>query len=273
MGTTVLVHTRQDGDIEATRRLFERIEHTCSRFRATSELSRINATSAPAVEVSSTMWAVLEHAIEARKRTNGLVDVGVGAAVCDWGYDRTFFEVTDLDEPPIAIRRSRWAMADGRLHRSPGVRIDLGGLAKGWTCDLAVEQGLATVASAGGDVRSADKSTTVEIIDPWSEPAVEVALGVGALATSSVSRRRWRVGGRDVHHLIDPRSGKPSASPILSASALAATAVEAEVAAKAVLLMGADGLAWAEEQSWVRGAVVVWHDGSVFGTTDLEVAA
>jgi hypothetical protein len=60
---------------------------------------------------------------------------------------------------------------------------------------------------------------------------------------------------------------------VLSASALAATAVEAEAAAKAILLLGPDGLDWAERQPWVRSAVVVWNDGNVYATTDLEVAA
>jgi thiamine biosynthesis lipoprotein len=166
-----------------------------------------------------------------------------------------------------------WGVQDGWLHRPADVQIDLGGIAKGWTCDLAVEEGLALVASAGGDLRSSDDATTVEIVDPWSKPAATVALGVGALATSSVTRRRWRVEQRDVHHLIDPRTRQPSASPILSASALAATAVEAEAAAKATLLLGAGGLAWAQRQPWVRGAVVVWDDGSVFATTGLEVTA
>ncbi len=273
MGTTVLVRTHGEGDIEESRRLFEDVEQVCSRFRENSELALLNRNPAPSVRLSPTLGTVLEHAAAARRRTGGLVDIGVGAAVSSWGYDRTFYEVEDLAEPPPLSRRPEWTLEAGWLQRPAGVAIDLGGIAKGWTCDLAVDRGLATVASAGGDVRSADEATTVEIIDPWSERAVTVALGVGALATSSVTRRRWRVGSRDVHHLIDPRTCRPSDSPVLSASALAASAVEAEAGAKAVLLLGADGLEWAERQLWVRNAVVVWEDGNVYATTGLEVAA
>jgi thiamine biosynthesis lipoprotein len=268
-----MIRTQREGDIEAVRQLFEDVEQTCSRFRRDSELTRLNEDPAPAVELSPMLRAVMESAATARYRTAGLVDTGIGQAVSDWGYDRTFFDIEDLEAAPPAGRRPEWTLQDGWLHRPIGIAIDLGGIAKGWTCDLAVDHGLATVASAGGDVRSADEATTVEIIDPWSQPAVTVELGAGALATSSATRRRWRVGGRDVHHLIDPRTSQPSESPVLSASALAATAVEAEAAAKAVLLLGADGLAWAERQPWIRSAVAIWEDGNVYATTGLEVAA
>ena len=70
-----------------------------------------------------------------------------------------------------------------------------------------------------------------------------------------------------VHHLVDPRSMRPADTPVLSASAVAATATAAEAAAKAILLMGVDGLAWADGQSWIRNAIAVWHDGNVYGTS------
>lgn len=101
---------------------------------------------------------------------------------------------------------------------------------------------------------------------------VSLHLGAAALATSSTVRRHWMVAGRPAHHLIDSRSGRPASTPVVSASAICATAVEAEAAAKAVLLLGAEGLAWASRMPWVRHAVVVWHDGTVYATRGLEVA-
>ncbi|MGI9649338.1 MAG: FAD:protein FMN transferase, partial [Acidimicrobiia bacterium] len=272
MGTVVEVRTGREGDIEAARGLFERIEQVCSRFRDDSELSQINSWPGPAVGLSPTMAQVVASAAEARRRTGGLVDIGVGKTVLDWGYDRSFVNVKDLDLPPATPDSPTWELNERLLHRSPGIRLDLGGIAKGWACDQTVEAGLARMAGAGGDIRSADPATVVEIIDPWSRPAVTINLGVGALATSSVTRRRWQVGGRPAHHLIDPRTLQPSSSPVVSASAVASTAVEAEAAAKAVLLLGADGLVWADDQDWIRSAVAVWNDGGVYATTELEVA-
>ena len=102
--------------------------------------------------------------------------------------------------------------------------IDLGGIAKGWTADYVVERGWALSVGAGGDIRSAQDDAVVEVLDPWTQPIARVHLGAGGLATSSQTRRRWRAGGRTVHHLIDPRSGHPADSPVLSATALAETA-------------------------------------------------
>jgi thiamine biosynthesis lipoprotein len=169
--------------------------------------------------------------------------------------------------------RSAWEVEGRTLRRAPGTLLDLGGVAKGWTCDRAVEGGHAVVVSAGGDVRSADARTEVEVLGIGDAVAARLHLGVGALATSSTLRRRWQAGGEVAHHLIDPRTMTPARSPVVSATAVAATALEAEAGAKALLLLGEDGLAWAEGQPWMRGALVVWHDGSVFATTGTRVAA
>jgi thiamine biosynthesis lipoprotein len=159
------------------------------------------------------------------------------------------------------------------LTRQPGTSIDLGGIAKGWACDRAIELGLARIVSAGGDVRSSSEDALVDVIDPWGDTVVVVPLGNGALATSSVTRRRWRVGNEDAHHLIDPRTLAPARTPVFSATVVAATATEAETGAKAVLLQGTEGLTWAQRQPWILGALVVWHDGSAYATKHLKVAA
>jgi hypothetical protein len=64
----------------------------------------------------------------------------------------------------------------------------------------------------------------------------------------------------------------PTTSPVLSASAISETALKADVAAKVVLLRGAGGLDWADKTPWVESALLVWSDGSVYGTGGLKVA-
>jgi thiamine biosynthesis lipoprotein len=265
MGTTVVIHAEDELGVGESRAMFERYEQRFSRFRPTSELSRINRAGDRETYVSEEMRQILAEARDLRTRTDHLVDVGMGAAVREWGYDSNFAEVRDLRSPPEPQSPPTWTLDGDVIRLMEGTRLDLGGIAKGWTCDRVVESGHATVVSAGGDVRSADPSLVVEILDDQDETATEVHLGIGALATSSRSKRRWLVNGREAHHIIDPRTMRPADTPVVSASVIAETAAEAEAGAKAVLILGADGLKWADAQPWIRGAVIVWHDGSVYG--------
>lgn len=273
MGTTVTVRcetARAVGDVIS---FFEEVEGVCSRFRADSELSRVNASQERTIRVSPILRDVLHAADEARTATDGLVDAGVGSAVVAWGYDRTFLEVVDrITPPPVSHLEAAWALDGDVLVKDGAVQLDLGGIAKGWTCDRVVESGMATLASAGGDARSADPDTAIEILDPWGTVIAEVPVGEGALATSSTTRRRWKAGEIEAHHIIDPRTGLPAHTPVISATAVTATGVHAEAAAKAILMLGADGLAWADRRPWIRSAIAVWDDGSVYATTGLEVA-
>ncbi len=273
MGTTVVVHT---ADLDRVRSVFGECESTFSRFLPDSELSRLNRLATTdgvdGLAVSEMMADVLDAAVVARERTEGLVDIAVGSAVEAWGYDVTFSEVRPRSTSPGAVPPGDWHFESGRLWLAPGTRLDLGGIAKGWTVDHVVESGLATFASAGGDLRSEDPGLLVEVEDAPGSTVAEVAVGVGALATSSTVRRRWRVADRDAHHVIDPTTGRPVVSPIRTATVVAQSAVDAEVGAKAVLLNGVEGLAWADRQPWIVRALAVWHDGSVYATPGRRAA-
>ncbi|MEN8235560.1 MAG: FAD:protein FMN transferase [Actinomycetota bacterium] len=262
MGTTLRVHGA--GDPQRVRSAFARHERRFSRFLDDSELSRINGRRGRWTPVSREMAEVLASAADMRARTGGLVDIGVGEAVSRWGYDRTFAEVGEIDAFPTRSEDPRWALDGDRIFVAPQTRLDLGGIVKGWSCDRVIDAADADVVSAGGDIRSIDPTLVIEIVDGGGQRAADVEVGVGALATSSTVKRRWKVGTSEANHLIDPRTMRPTRSPIVSASVLADTAVEAEAGAKAVLLQGVDGLAWADRQAWIRKAIVIWHDGSVY---------
>lgn len=271
MGTTVEAWV--DDEASALVDWFEEVERVCSRFIETSELFAINQAVPGTMPISDLMQDVLQAALGVRSATSGLVDIGVGAAVADWGYDRTYADLRPLDAEPEAVPEPGWSLGRATVTVSSGTSLDLGGVAKGWTCDQAVEKGLAQLVSAGGDMRSNHPATIASVVNPWGEVVARLPLGTRALATSSVARRRWRVADREVSHLIDPTTMRPVDSPVLSATVVAGTAVEAEAGAKCVLLKGADGLYWADACPWVDGAIVVWHDGSVYGTKGLELVA
>lgn len=274
MGTTIEVWSEDRTGIDRTREWFAEVESIASRFDASSELSALNArTTGGATPVGPILARILAAALMARELTGGLVDPAVGADVLRWGYDRTFEELVEAPEPPVGSPIGDWSIDGSTLRRDPGTILDLGGVAKGWTADMAVEAGFATVVSAGGDTRSAHPGTEARILGPDDHVVATVLVGCGALATSSTTRRRWSAGTRRAHHIIDPRTGAPAVGPVVSATALADSAVLAEAAAKGILLHGVDGLAWASAQPWIDGALVVWEDGSVFTTTGVELAA
>lgn len=273
MGTGIDAWCEDVDAADLVRAWFTDVESVCSRFRPGSELSRINRSSSGTVVLSTMLADVMRAADRARFLTGGLVDVGLGAELAAWGYDRSFEQVRDVEAAPSRRSHPSWQIHDHALTRGPGTLIDLGGVAKGWACDQAVERGLARVVSAGGDINSDDPLTVVTVMDPFGELAARVSVGVGALATSSTTRRRWKVGGRDVSHIIDPRTMEPVASPVLSATVVARSAVDAEAGAKAALLLGDDALVWAADADWIDGALVVWHDGSVYATPGIEVVA
>jgi len=268
MGTDVAALGAAADDID---QFFADAEAVFSRFDSASELSVLNESTDLDMLVSPELAACLRRADELRDRTDGLIDPAVGGAVVDWGYDRTFTDVVDRENPSPIRDIGAWSIDGNLVRRSPGTHLDLGGIAKGWTVDRAIELGLADVVSAGGDVRSRLNDTVVAIADPWGEIVARVRLGIGGLATSSSTRRRWKVGDVDAHHIIDPRRLRPATSPVLSATVTAATTVEAEAGAKAVLLQGEHGLVWAEKQKWITAALVVWHDGNVFATTGWDM--
>lgn len=273
MGTEVSLigpegHQGLDGAFEQVRTTFDREESRCSRFRGDSELSWINAGAGGRTLISSGLAEIVGLALEAARRTSGRFDPTVLHAVVAAGYDRDFDEV--LAGARAALHPSapcgRWDEVDLRgreLRLPPGVGLDLGGIAKGWTVDLAVGAALRAglpwaLVNAGGDLRIAGHlpgGLEVAVQDPEDATAelARLRLLSGALATSSVTRRAW---GPDLHHLIDPSTGAPAAGRILQATVWAPTCVEAEVAAKEVLLT--DG----GELDGTTG-IVVSRDGEV----------
>lgn len=229
---------------------FAEQEQRFSRFRPDSELSRVNAASGSTRAISREFAEVLGLALAAATATDGRFDPTVLGALVAVGYDRDFDEVLAGARDVLHPLRpaGRWrelVLEEDRISLPPDVGIDLGGIVKGWTCDraasLAHDVGLAwVIVAAGGDLRLVGTAPRIAIgvedpDDPSRTPFMRVGIEEGAIATSSVTRRRW---GRDAHHLIDPRTSLPSRTGVAQATAWAATCADAEVAAKDLLLTG-----------------------------------
>ena len=258
---------------------FEAWEARLSRFRPQSELSRLNARAGELVGVSPILWQVVRDAIQAASFSDGLVTPTVLPALEAAGYDRPFAE---MEGDTVESVGSPGEVADWRAIRlepigrkvqlPPGARLDLGGIGKGWAADRAVAKlkrlGPAMV-EAGGDLalsgpRSRGEPWRIAVADPHDpdRDLVQLAVSSGGVATSGKDFRRWRRAGVWQHHLIDPRSGRPCAGDVLSATVIGPSLRIAETAAKMVVLLGSTaGLAWINRRADLS-ALLVLEDGA-----------
>jgi FAD:protein FMN transferase len=269
LGTTAVVATADaasEGDAcAAVERELDAIDRACSRFRSDSELSRVNRASGERVAVGPLLLEALQVALGAARSSGGLVDPTVGRALRASGYDATFRVVAARDAETFRAEFCAvpgWQTvevdADAGTVRVPaGVELDLGATAKALACDRAATAAAAmsggVLVGIGGDIAVAGTPPaggwSVRIADdhaaPLDAPGPTVALCGGGLATSSTTVRRWRSGDVELHHLVDPRTGRPAESPWRTVSVAASTCVDANVASTASFLVD-DAPGWLE---------------------------
>jgi thiamine biosynthesis lipoprotein len=305
---------RAHAAIEASMAWFREVDRRLSRFTEESELSRLNATAGTWRRVSRTLFTAVEESVAAAEASGGLFDPALLPVLEALGYDRDFkrFGYGDVtadssDVPTIptasagAWRRIQLDRAQRRIRLPAGARLDLGGIAKGWAADVALERYFTSddnvLIDVGGDLRSQggpsdDQPWAIGIGDPRFERQIDEAseqpcvavltLGRGGLATSGATGRWWRRGGQRQHHLIDPRTGSPAhlwidaeddttdagGELIATATALAPTAAHAEVEAKVALLRGypdalaSDGAAGSDDRRQTHDVALLLVLGS-----------
>lgn len=285
MGTDALVVVLGgpvDLDRQAAARIAE-LERRWTRFDPESELSRLNTTSQgrPTV-VSAETYRLVSRAAEAWRRTGGRFDPSVLDAVVANGYDRTFASI-----PPDRVAEGAVAHAapgcgevllDDALAAVTlpiGVRLDPGGIGKGLAADIVAEELMLAGADGvlvdlGGDIRVAgegpdDGQWVVDVAHPLHEgqALLHIATRDAGIATSSRLRRRWNIDGAPRHHLLDPATGEPTTSAIVSATVITAEAWWSEALTKVLVVTGDLGA--------ISGASAVMVDeaGVCTATTDL----
>ena len=270
-----------DRQLDQAEAVFRRVEEVCSRFDPAADLARANLDPGRWHRVPALLAHAVLEAYHAHLRTGGLFDPRVLDTLVSWGYDRTLpFDgrgaapgpdlpatapslVPPLTggpagggglvpprgwEPQVDRRDDGW-----HLHLD-GQPIDLGGIGKGlavrWAAQRLTGAGRGVLVDAGGDCALAGSGPTwgpwrVGMEDPagGAQPLLVLEVSDAAVATSSVSRRHWRVGGVPVHHLVDPRTRRPGGGGLAAVSVLGTDPAWAEVWTKALFLLGPDGIA------------------------------
>ena len=287
LGTQVeFLYPPQDGAqkrVARAERWLHAFEQRLSRFQTLSELSRLNRSSGRPFRASPLLFSQVALAIDLARRSGGLFDPTILGQLEGAGYDRSFELISDAMRAAAGERQADWrAVGLDRATRTvllpEGLGIDLGGVAKGWAVDrLAAILGCPALTNAGGDIYAAGAppggpAWLVSIEDPLSPERDVLVLGVKdrGVATSSTVRRRWKIGERWAHHLIDPRTGRPSESDVIAATVIASKAYLADYHAKVALLLGRrEGLDYLNREREIEG-LLVERDGGILKSRSLS---
>ena len=261
------------------------VDLACSRFRPDSELWRVNHARGRRVPVSPLFADALATALDAAELTDGDVDPTCGQSLVRLGYDRDFAQARrhqdPLRQPPMPAggwRRVELDPGQPAVRVPPGVLLDLGATAKALAADRAAAAiqaatGSGVLVNLGGDIRVAgdppDGGWLVGIADDAGfdtstatiAPRQVIMISDGGLATSSTLGRTWRRGATELHHIIEPSTGRPAASCWRTVSVAAASCVDANIASTAAILRGERAIGWLDG---LRLPVrLVRHDGTV----------
>jgi FAD:protein FMN transferase len=248
--------------LRITRTVIKDVDATCSRFRADTDLARVNRAPGRWVDVHPLLVEAVRVAVRAAAATSGLVHPLLGRPLVTLGYDRDFRELREIETAPTdapAPAVDAWRsieLGEARVRIPAGTALDLGSTAKAWAADVVAagleqELGEPALVSLGGDI-----AISAPDGDPWrvavaeqpsdlrERPACLVTLTAGGLATSSTRVRRWTRQGTVHHHLLDPRTGEPAVEVWRTVTATGPACVAANTATTAAVVLGDAAVPW-----------------------------
>ena len=252
------------------------LDRVWSRFRSGSDISQLNNASGQSLEVTPETLRLLDEMAWGYSRTRGSFDPTLLPSLVREGYSESLVTpglVTEL--PASASLKGRMMdieIDDSRVTLQRGTTIDSGGVGKGLAADMAVELAMAegalgALVEVGGDLRVSGVSPrsdswrlAIENPHDTAERLSIVELRSEGLATSTIVKRRFRVGERDTHHIIDPTTLRSAESDTIQASVIASSAARAEMWTKVAFVRGSHELLKLARQEGFEAACLL-QDG------------
>ena len=280
------LETSQYNLLEEAKKLTEDFEKKFSRFIRNNELDRFNNSSTSSFSVSKEFAELLSEAKKMHKETGGVFDPTIIDALETAGYDKNFSDLELNNREKVSAsevktkfkKRGKFSalkISGTRIKKPAGLRLDFGGLGKGFLADKLANSHFKKVAncwiSMGGDlfVKGSEKPDQkngwkIGVEDP-NQPGREIfTVMTGGkdlgIATSGVFKRRGLKGGFEWNHLIDTKTGLPVNNNIIAVTAISTSAKKADVFAKTVLMLGENkGFEFIEKQK--DSAAVIFFKG------------
>ncbi|NMB56222.1 MAG: FAD:protein FMN transferase [Leptolinea sp.] len=291
---TVMVHEvcgpYAEESLDAVQIEIERLEGLFSRFLPDSEISQINRMAGTdEVEISFETFEVLSRAVGFSRNSRGLLDVSIGPLVDLWKISRNTLSVPDQDAMEMARQLVNFEdISMDHVRQAAGLRkagqsIDLGGIGKGYTADKVIEVlrtfgNTSAFSNLGGNVVTLGKKTNGESwkVGIQHPRATGRLIGVVSVCDQSVvtsgDYQRYIISrdGRRFHHLIDPRTGRPAASGLISVTIIADESLTADALSTMVFIAGLDKGTEILKDFPNTHAILVDENLRIFITHDLQ---
>lgn len=271
-----------DGLMDEVWAACERYENLLSKTIDGSDVSRINAANGKPVQVDAETYAILAEAKEISRLTGGAFSITIAPITALWSFTGLTTNTIPTDETrlsllPLVDDEQILLGEDGTVTLPAGMQIDLGGIAKGYIADkvaeLIREKATAGIISLGGNVYTVGQKPdgsrfSVAITDPL-QPSVSKSIIYTqdcTVVTSGTYERGFNFGGVRYHHILDPETGWPAQSDLVSATFVMDSSMEADALATACIVMGSEK-ALALASSLNADALFIQADGTIL-TTD-----
>ncbi|MFC1850616.1 FAD:protein FMN transferase [candidate division CSSED10-310 bacterium] len=273
--------------LEAAMAEIQRIDALMSTYRSDSEIQAINRQAGKSpVPVSTETWSVVQKAVQMSNLTGGAFDITYKPLWTLWQQSGSLAPPVNKDIVEtlklVGSKNITFSAENRTIFLSvPGMNIDLGGIAKGYAVDCAIQilknHGLEhAIVNAGGDLRAIghkqDRAWTAGIRHPRSKKEIIATLPVQdeALVTSGDYERYLIINGKKYAHILDPRTGYP-VQHVVSVTVIAPTALEADAFSTAIFVLGSrDGIALANTIPTIE-ALVIDSQGTLFRTEGLKL--
>ena len=274
-----------DGLMDEVWAACERYENLLSKTIASSDVSRINNAKGETVTVDPETWEILRRAKEISAVTGGAFSITIAPVTALWTFTDTVSNAVPTDEARLAalplVDDQKIELGENNTVTLPaGMQIDLGGIAKGYIADKVAEiiraKAYAGIVSLGGNVYTVGQKPdgsrfSVGVKDPMNTASYlgVIYTGDGTVVTSGTYERGFSFGGVRFHHILDPETGWPSQSDLVSATFVMESSMTADALATACIVIGSEkSLALAKELQ--LDAMFIDKDGRTYFTEGFE---